>query len=326
MSQKTPASEQKSIPWKQIHVPVGRNVRSDLPDIEELGENMKEHGQITPIVVRNGGSDEQPFTLVAGARRMAAFKHNGWQARDVLCVIREYKKGDVLGPIADNWIENSQRVDVSFIDQANWVHQLVTGNYPVDEGEVAEPIEKKEICDRLGITQNYLNKMLRSFEKIDPAVAEKAKEADAPARLILALSQVEGKGATKEAKVESRAAKQDELVEEYKAAQKALEAQGRSRSIRSDKGKGGKNRSSSRDEPEEMGLIRLSRKLDDKGYSAEDYLAVLEHKQNTTKGADNAYYAGMHDILRWLTGDVKRCPQIVAADFAVLEPEEEVEE
>jgi hypothetical protein len=274
-------------------------------------------------VVTNGGPEGQEYTLVAGARRMAAYEFNGWQNRDVPCVIREYKKGDFLGPIVDNWTENSQRVDVSFADQAEWVHKLVNGAYPVPEGEVAEKVDKGILQKRLGITANYLNKMLRSVEKIDPSVAKKVKKIAAPARLVLALAQVEGTGKDPEEKQATRAAKQDELVEQYKEEQKALEEAGRTRSVRKDKGVKGKKK---KKEPESSGELRLSRTLDDNGNKAEDYLAVLDIKRSKGSSAEKTYYTGQYDMLRWLTGGVKRCPEIVAADFKLIEPEPESDE
>jgi ParB/RepB/Spo0J family partition protein len=320
----TPTTVQKAIPWKQIRIPEGRNVRSDLPDIEELAANMVEHGQISPITVRNGRDGDQPYELVAGARRMAAFAFNGWQDGDVMCVVREYSEGDFLGPIADNWIENSQRVNVSFMDQANWIHRLVKGNYPVAEGEEAKPVDKKDICERFNISSTYLNSMLRSVEKIDESAAKKAMRADVPNSLVIAMARVEGEGETPEDKQGDRAAKQEKLVDEYVAKKKELEAAGRKRAPRTEKKKTSRLRD---EEPEDTGILRLAKKLDEKGRTVRDYMVVLEAKEGAVKGAgEKSYYEGMRDAFRWLTGEVKRCPMLKEADFDVLIEEEEEEE
>lgn len=314
--------KQISLPWKQIFVPGGTNVRQHLPKTKELAALLAEQGQLTPIVVANGGDEKRPYILVAGERRMAAFEANGWQNREILAVVRKYAKGDVLSRMADNWAENMSRVAVSPLDQAERIHQLVTGTYPVAEGEEAVPIPKKEICARFDISMNHLNQLVRVFEDIDAGVHTEARKAEAPLRLLIAMARAKGKSVEITDKIIE---KQRELLEEWVAQQAALEAEGRKRKTRSDK-KGKK----STDEPPIY--LKPTKRFDKRGTAA-DYLAVLRAKEGTkeTSKEERMWIAGAVEVLRFLIGGPdgrKTFPFLVNADFEVLveEEEEEVEE
>lgn len=301
----------RMIPWKKIVVPEWQQ-RSELRGIPELAATLEAHGQLEPCLVEEVG--DGTFILRAGRRRYKAFEHNGWQGRDVFCHVRTYKKGDHLGAIADNWIENSQQSDVSFLDQARWIHQLVTGNYPVPEGEVAVPYDKKTVGARLRISLNYLNKMLRTIENMDEKVVEKAAEVQVPARLAIAIGSVKGSGSSEEDREKDRAAKQKAMVSEYKTEQRKLETLARKRGVRRDKG-----HSKNNEHGESCAVFGPQKKIDTKGRTAALYLEVLDAKTKKGNATDKSYFEGMFHMLSWLTSDSKRCPSLVASDFEQIQ-------
>jgi ParB family chromosome partitioning protein len=61
-------------------VVVGTRHRRDLGNIAELARSIEEVGLLHPVVLRPDG------TLIAGARRLAACKHLGWQEIPVTVV------------------------------------------------------------------------------------------------------------------------------------------------------------------------------------------------------------------------------------------------
>lgn len=354
MSQVT-TSVQKSIPFSQIHIPEDQ-IRTDLPKIKEMAASLEENGQLEPIIVTNGGDEAKPYTLVSGARRCAAMEHLGWKGdRPVLVVVRSYPKWDLLGPIVDNWVENAEREDVSALDLANCIHNLVKGTYRVPEGQEANPVDRKTISQRFGISQGQVGKLLKMHECIDDEIKAMARKLDAPLHLLIALSTIEGEGTPKgeeteeEANVANRTKKQHAMFGQWAERRKALEEQGRQRGERSDKGKsrskGG--RAAAAEEP--TAAIKPSKRVqhasyadsNERSYSVEQYLAVLRAKQVSFKeemenaksasardeaALEEAYFRGILDGQRFLAGEIKTIKGLTKADFKVLEPEEETEE
>lgn len=75
-----------------------------IPPASLIG-SMAKDGQITPIiVVCNGRSDNLPYTVVAGRRRVAAARHLGWEEIDAVI----YDEGDI-NPAEIGLIENAMR-------------------------------------------------------------------------------------------------------------------------------------------------------------------------------------------------------------------------
>ena len=329
------AGKPMAIPWKQIIVPTDQNIRSDDPDTMALAESMKRRGQLTPVVVEPSANPVRPYTLVCGFGRMTAFELNGWTDRDVLAVVRPAR-----GPIqriADNWAENQDREDVSTFDLAERLHQLVTGTYPVTEGEEAEPLEKDAICELLGLAKNYVNKLLRIHANVDPDVAKKARKTKAPLRLLIALSHISGEGEEKGDQEEDRQLKQEKVLSGWIEHQEALAEMGRQRSERNDSGGGGK-KGKKGEEKSAIVPLRPTRKLDTKKRTAVDYLKVLarkrdelaaEKKPTVEMREQTAKLQGAIEMLEYVTGQRTKFQSlgITEADFKMLAAEEaEVEE
>ena len=345
MTKTSTAAAVTMIPWKSIVVPSrGENVRSDVSQVEELAASLKDKGQLMPIVVTNGGTKDRPYTLVCGFRRMDAFELNGWQNKEILAIVKEDIASDPVARMSVNWIENMQRADVGPLDQAERLHQLVTGTYPVAEGEEAKPVDKKEICRLFEMSQSHLNRMIKLFENLDPDVARRARKAEAPLRLLLALSNISGEGETKDEREEDRAKRQEKALGQWIAMQEALKAEGRQRSERSDKGqpkgKGGESEEGEKeddDEKKRAAPLPLTKRVDPRRRTTQLYLKALEKKHETV--ADDktltaterremaARIEGAIETLRFLTGGRKTLPYLKASDFEALEAEtEETEE
>ena len=316
------------VPWKNIIVPTEQNIRSDDPDTASLAESLKRRGQLTPVVVEPSGRPDRPYVLVCGFGRMTAFELNGWTGRDVLAVVRPAR-----GPIqriADNWAENQDREDVSTFDLAERLHQLVTGTYPVAEGEEATTLEKDAVCELLGLAKNYTNKLLRIHANVDPDIARKARKAKAPLRLLIALSHLSGEGEEKDEQDEDRHRKQAKVLKGWTDHQEALAEMGRQRSERSDSN--GTNGKGKKDDKPAPAPLRPTRKIDAKKRTAIDYLRVLarkrddlaaEKKQTVELREQAAKVQGAIEVLEFVTGERKKLPVgIVEADFKLLAAED----
>lgn len=329
--------EQKSIPWNQIAVAPDMNIRSDMPKRKEMAESLKANGQLTPVIVTNGGDGDKPYTLVAGNRRMLGFEDNNWKNRDVLCVVREYKgKNIALARLVDNWRENEDREDVSPLDKAERAFQFVNGSYPVLEGETAEAVAKPQVCELLGVGSQQLNNLLRVFSDLDPDVAKKARKANVPLRILINWAGMKGKGKDADAIAESQATMQLEAFENWASAQKELEDAGKKRAPK------GKARSKAGESEGSSGVISREKKIAsgykatkkkagepvkvDKKYTPTEYVTVFKAKQESSSKEESARMQGLIDAFRFFTGEVAKVPGLTAEDFAILEPVVEEEE
>ena len=320
---KTPTTEQVTIKLSQIQIPE-TNMRSEMPRIKELAADLKARGQLAPVIVSNGGPEGTPYILRAGFRRVAAFKLNGWDNREILAVVREYKDDDLIGPIADMWAENIEREQLIPMDLAECIHQLATGTYPVPDGVEAVPIDREVIAARFNLSQDQVSRHIKIFKNTDPDVAHKAKRVEAPLRLLTSIAQIKGEGEDKAAQEEDKAKKQSAILEQYVSHRESLESQGRKRNERADKGTS-KKRSASLAEPDDERApwgVNPSKKVGraDQAIhrSIADYIRVLEGKKG-------ARFAGMLEALRFVTGAVVRLEDVHVADFKALDAEDERE-
>ena len=319
----TPTSIRKTIPFKQLYIDPARNYRQDSPKVKEMGQSLKDNGQLDPIIVSNGGPDGTPYVVRGGFRRCAGFILNGWQNRDIDVTVREYKKGDTVSPLFDAIIHNKDREDVSALDMAEAIHQMVEGTYPVGEGEKATPVDKKEIAERLNINPGTINNFLRVFANLDADVAKKCRKAGVPLRLMVFWAGFKGKGRTDDAKAEDKATQQMTAFEEWAKGKEELESEGRKKKARtkSAKGEGG--------EGGEGGAGGDTGSMVNKTKTGllEACIEVLKLKlEEATSVGDKATITGRIEALRFVTGGLKKLPGVNKADLDALDAEEEVEE
>ena len=94
-------------------------LRSQLTNIEQLAQSIKEKGLLQPIVVRP--SDDDIFEIVAGTRRFNACKLLGW--RKIPCHIVELDDREAF---EISLIENLQRKTLNPIEQAEAFKKYVS--------------------------------------------------------------------------------------------------------------------------------------------------------------------------------------------------------
>jgi len=103
--------------------------------ISELAESIKEHGILSPIIVRPSG---KKYEIVAGERRFKASRQAG--LKEIPALIKKVSNGDAR---IISLIENIQREDLNDIDRASALRELKVN--------LGSPWES--IAQRLGLTK-----------------------------------------------------------------------------------------------------------------------------------------------------------------------------
>ena len=118
--------------------------RFDYDSLEELAQSIRENGILQPITVRT--TDDKKYQLIAGERRLRAARLVGLTKVPAL-VINMKEKDSALFAL----IENLQRQDLSFFEEAEAIETLIT-DYKMSRDDVAK---------RLSIAQSTLSNKLR---------------------------------------------------------------------------------------------------------------------------------------------------------------------
>jgi ParB family chromosome partitioning protein len=100
------------VPVKDIIV--RKRIRKNMGDIDILAESLKQHGQISPIVI------SRKNVLIAGGRRLEAAKSLGW--RTINAVILE--NSTELSRLELEIEENTQRRDFTIEELADATKKL----------------------------------------------------------------------------------------------------------------------------------------------------------------------------------------------------------
>jgi ParB family chromosome partitioning protein len=150
----TRARVTRSIPLEQVHP--GDNIRTDLPEIQELALSIREVGLLTPLLVRpwNDAADadgalpreadaaREHFRLVAGHRRHAALRSladaevEGFD--EVACEVREgLSEAEVYALMLT---ENVQRVPLEPLQAARALRLLLDLNEGMDAATLARSL------------------------------------------------------------------------------------------------------------------------------------------------------------------------------------------
>ncbi|MCD8017670.1 MAG: ParB/RepB/Spo0J family partition protein [Oscillospiraceae bacterium] len=146
------------IPIEDI-VPGPLQPRSRFPKdgLQELSESIARHGVIQPLTVRpRGGS----FELIAGERRLRAAKLAGLM--EVPCVVMDIDL-ESSGIVA--LIENIQRADLDFVEEAQGISRLIR----------LFGMSQEEAARRLGKSQSAIANKLRIL-KLPPEVLERLRD------------------------------------------------------------------------------------------------------------------------------------------------------
>ncbi len=280
----THAHQQKSIPFNQILVDPKRNSRKKVGDVKELKKNIEANGLLIPLVVTNGGPDDQPYVLAAGFRRAKALDELNWGKKPVNVIVVD----DSLGP---NLIENILRAPLPAFDLAERLSDMKQGKWydpNLKEGEEQKKYTTAELSTLLSKSTSHIANLIRVHEAITKDTREVAGPWDPPARLLFVWAS-------------KPAGKQLELAEEWAKYMEQLEKGGRRRQV---KGAGNKASSTS--------------SKPSKGELTERWNQVT-WKAETKKGEPGRIAAAVAEVLNYVLGDAKRFPTDVISGDEVKE-------
>lgn len=160
------------VSFGDVVIPADFNSRKTFLRIDELAESIDEAGLLSPLVVREGGSDKEgkrKYFLVAGARRYRAIEKlrdpawvppgkdkernttpASWAMVEVKCV-----KGSTQELAALHFIENIQREDVDPVEEAAAMKEYID-QYEITQAVLAAKLGKSEpyVSQRLSLLKN----------------------------------------------------------------------------------------------------------------------------------------------------------------------------
>lgn len=111
--------------------------------LEELSESIRQHGLLSPVVVRRMGDG---YELIAGERRLRAVRRLGQPVIDALVRTVDAREAALLA-----LIENLQREDLHYLEQAQAFRQLL----------LSYGFSQEVLAARLGISQGAVANKLR---------------------------------------------------------------------------------------------------------------------------------------------------------------------
>lgn len=143
----------------------------DVADLQSLAESIAQNGILQPLTVRRAG--DGCFELVAGERRLRAAKLVGLTA--VPCIILDIspRSSAILA-----LVENIQRQDLSFFDEASAIEKLIT-YYGMTQEDAAARLgkaqstianklrllrltqEERDIITKYNLTERHARALLR---------------------------------------------------------------------------------------------------------------------------------------------------------------------
>lgn len=124
-------------------------------DIEEMAASIREHGLLTPPIVRDRGNYMIKWGLVAGERRLRGWRlaiERGWLPADTryLCQIFD---GDDTRATEAALVENLQRVDLDNLEAAEGLRRL--------SDQADPPATAAAIAKRLGKEERWVEQRLK---------------------------------------------------------------------------------------------------------------------------------------------------------------------
>ena len=161
--------------------------------LDELADSIRQHGILQPLSVRRRGT---VYELIAGERRLRAAELAG--VTDVPCIIMNMDDRE-SGMAA--MVENLQRQDLDFIEEAMGIQRLLSG-YAMSQEQVARLLGKSQsaIANKLrilkhsstvltalresGLTERHARALLKLTEEEEKlrAIGEIAKQSMSVAR------------------------------------------------------------------------------------------------------------------------------------------------
>jgi len=157
----TSASERKALASGEVKIkttsivpnPDQPRKRFDAAALDELAASIKEHGILTPLIVKKEG---EKYIIIAGERRWRASQLAG--LKELPVVVRDY---DDRQTAEISLIENLQREDLNPVEEA-MAYAMLIDNFNLTQEEVAQRVSKN---------RSTITNALRLL-KLDPEVQE----------------------------------------------------------------------------------------------------------------------------------------------------------
>ena len=130
--------------------------------VRNLARDIKENGQLQPIVVRNIEDQNRPFQLVFGQRRLSACRRLGTK---VQARVRDMTDGQV---IIAAFSENAQREDIDLLDEAHAIQSALESNAGLTQASIARALgySTPQLSNRLKLLRLPANLLNLVSEKI----------------------------------------------------------------------------------------------------------------------------------------------------------------
>lgn len=116
---------------------------------EALRRSIAAHGQQVPVLVRPHPTEPEAWQIVYGRRRVLAARELGIRVK---ALVRDL---DDEALVIAQGQENAARLDLSFIEKANFARQMRAAGYP-----------RSAVCDALASDKTLISRMLSAVERI----------------------------------------------------------------------------------------------------------------------------------------------------------------
>jgi len=132
----------------------------DLAELNELKESIEQRGLLQPILVCPSLENPKQFQIIAGHRRTAAMKLIGRETIPAL-ILKDHSEDLRI----DSLIENIQRVDLSPIDEAFAVKEIIDFS----------KMKQLDVAKMLGKSKSYISQLLK-ITSLPLSIIEKQKK------------------------------------------------------------------------------------------------------------------------------------------------------
>lgn len=126
----------------------------DPAELAQLVDQIKQHGQQVPILVRPHPADRSRFQVAYGHRRVAAARQVGIKVR---AVVRELTDDQL---VVSQGQENNSRTDLSYIERALFASRLEDRKFARDVIMSALGVDKAALSKMLGVVRQLPEELI----------------------------------------------------------------------------------------------------------------------------------------------------------------------
>lgn len=141
---------------------IRENVRTDVGDLEELAESIRQHGILQPIRVQESYRDQGKYELIYGQRRFRAAELVGLEKIPALVEGMPGGALDVVRLPIQQLVENVQRRDLNALEEAKALRGIL---------DASEGMTQDELAAKVGRSRPAVTNLLRILDA-DAAVQE----------------------------------------------------------------------------------------------------------------------------------------------------------